>query len=74
MWAENPKVLPALLGSVVRKAQGFCTDDTQIVVPTVTERSAELVRKLLPDATPLQGVQARLLFTPDEEEMLWETM
>ena len=56
MWAENPKVLPALLGSVGRKAQGFCTDDTQIVVPTVTERSAELARKLFPDAEPLQGM------------------
>lgn len=74
MWAENPKVLSALLGSVVRKSQEFCTDDTQIVVPTVTERSSELARKLLPDATPLQGVQARLLFTRDEEELLWETM
>ena len=67
-------MLPALLGSVVRKAQEFCTDDTEIVVPTVTERSAELARKLFPDAEPLQGMQVRLLFTPAEEELLWETM
>ncbi len=74
MWSENPKVLPALLGSVVRKAQEFCADDTQIVVPTVTERSAELARKLFPDAEPLQGMQARLFFTSDKEETLWEAM
>lgn len=72
MWSENPNELSVLLGSTIKKLQTLCADDTKIFIPAVTERSAELTKKLLPDAEHMFGVQARLLF--QEEVLLWETV
>lgn len=62
-WTAVPTALVPLLGSAIREAQKLYPDEMEIYVPTVTDVSAKLVEKMIPDAKPIEGLQARLLFS-----------
>lgn len=73
-WTETPNALLALLSGVFREAQKYYSDDTEVFVPAVTDISAKLAEKMIPGAKPIEGLQARLLFSEEREENLWQEM
>lgn len=62
-WTAAPTALIPLLGNAIQEAQKLYPDEMEIFVPTVTDVSAKLVEKMIPDAKPIEGLQARLLFS-----------
>lgn len=61
-WAEDPNALLTLIGHIFKEADAVYPEDTNILIPTVTEKSARLAEKMIPGAEQMTGTQARLYF------------
>lgn len=63
VWGKVPTATAKMLCGAVKCCDGEYSDEMKIVVPTVTGISQKLAEKLLPNAKPIQGLQARKLFS-----------
>jgi len=63
VWGKVPTATAQMLCGAVKCCDEYYSDETEIVVPTVTEASQKLAERLMPNAQPIQGLQARKLFS-----------
>ena len=63
VWGKVPTATAKMLCGAVKCCDEDYSDEMKIVVPTVTGISQKLAEKLLPNAKPIQGLQARKLFS-----------
>lgn len=63
VWGKVPTATARVLCGAVKCCDEYYSDETEIVVPTVTGISQKLAEKLMPNAKPIQGLQARKLFS-----------
>lgn len=61
-WTQNPGAFILLLKQAVSEACRKYPEDMEIHVPTINETSAKLAEKILPNAVPAIGMQARKMF------------
>lgn len=69
IWVSNQVAIVSLLSYALQMAEKMYPMDTEIVIPTVTEVSTQLVKKIFPHAEPMGIMQAKLQFPLLEQEV-----
>ena len=62
LWAAHKLAAAPLLAHAAQAAARSCPPETRVVIPTVTEVSAQIAERLIPGAAAMKLTQARLPF------------